>query len=177
MNYWGTWAFYAPFPLHCPRICRHSSKTELGPGLDKIKQLLIENRYPPDVLLSCINQKLANSAAEKNIWPREVSGIPKMALDWGMFHQRLKIKLIKPLHLVTMLWSPVWSTTLELCYHLLKTIASYHSKSCVVYEFSCRCEARYAGRTMQRLADRVKQHVPTSIRKGKVMSQESSHLV
>ena len=38
-------------------------------------------------------------------------------------------------------------------------------KSCVVYEFSCQCEARYVGRTTQRLADRIKQHVPTSIRK------------
>ena len=38
-------------------------------------------------------------------------------------------------------------------------------KRCVVYEFSCRYEARYVGRTTQRLADRIKQHVPTSIRK------------
>ena len=38
-------------------------------------------------------------------------------------------------------------------------------KSCVVYEFSYRCKARYVGRTTQRLADRIKQHVPTSIRK------------
>ena len=37
-------------------------------------------------------------------------------------------------------------------------------KSCAVYEFSCRCEARYVGRTTQRLADRIEQHVPTSIR-------------
>ena len=50
-----------------------------------------------------------------------------------MIHQSLKIKSIKPLHLVS--------------------------------EFSCRCEARYVGRTTQRLADRIKQHVPTSIRK------------
>ena len=28
-------------------------------------QLLIENRYPADVLLSCINEKLANFAAGK----------------------------------------------------------------------------------------------------------------
>ena len=35
----------------------------------------------------------------------------------------------------------------------------------LVYEFSCGCEARYVGRTMQRLADRIKQHVPASIRK------------
>ena len=38
---------------------------KLGPELDKIKQLLIENGYPADVLPSCINQKLANFAAEK----------------------------------------------------------------------------------------------------------------
>ena len=38
-------------------------------------------------------------------------------------------------------------------------------KSCVVYEFLCRFEARYVGRTTQRLADRIKQHIPTSIRK------------
>ena len=37
-------------------------------------------------------------------------------------------------------------------------------KSCVVYEFSCRCEARYVGCTTQREADRIKQHAPTSIR-------------
>ena len=38
-------------------------------------------------------------------------------------------------------------------------------KSCVVYEFSCRGKGRYVGLTTQRLADRTKQHVPTSIRK------------
>ena len=38
-------------------------------------------------------------------------------------------------------------------------------KICVVYELSCRCEARYVGRTTQRLADRIRQHVPTNIRK------------
>ena len=38
-------------------------------------------------------------------------------------------------------------------------------KICVVYAFLCRCEAHYVGRTKQRLADRIKQHVPTSTRK------------
>ena len=60
----------------------------------------------------------------------------------------------------------MWFTTQELCYHLLKKITFLPpTKSCVVYEFSCRCEARYVGRTTQRLADRIKQYVPTSIRK------------
>ena len=47
-------------------------------------------------------------------------------------------------------------------------------KSCAVYEFSCRCEARYVGRTMQRLADRIKQHVPTSIRTKSTITREQS---
>ena len=41
------------------------SKTKLGSELDKIKDLLIENGYPADVLLSCINKKLADLAAER----------------------------------------------------------------------------------------------------------------
>ena len=62
--------------------------------------------------------------------------------------------------------NPVWFTALELCYHLLKRIVFLLlKKSCVDYEFLCRSEARHVGRTMQRLADRIKQHVPTSIRK------------
>ena len=47
------------------------SKTKLGSELDKIKQLLIEHGYPADVLLSCINQKLANFAAEKTFGPEK----------------------------------------------------------------------------------------------------------
>ena len=48
-----------------------SSKTKLGSELNKLKQLLIENGYPTDVLLSCSNQKLANFAAEKAFGPEK----------------------------------------------------------------------------------------------------------
>ena len=34
----------------------------------------------------------------------------------------------------------------------------------VIYEYKCECDARYVGRTSQRLSDRIKQHVPHSIR-------------
>ena len=43
---------------------------------------------------------------------------------------------------------------------------------CVVYDFLCRCEAQYIGRTTQRLADRIKQHVPTSISMKNTMIRE-----
>ena len=37
-------------------------------------------------------------------------------------------------------------------------------KSNVIYQFSCHCDSRYVGRTSQTLLDRIKQHVPKSIR-------------
>ena len=43
------------------------SKTKLGSELDRVKQLLIENGYPDDVLTSCIKQKFANFAAENRV--------------------------------------------------------------------------------------------------------------
>ena len=140
------------------------SKTKLGSELDKIKQLLIENGYPADVLLSCINQKKPTLQQKKRVVQRSARS------TWNcpglvIFHQILKIRSIKPLNLVSMLWSSVWFTVLEIFYHLLKKIAFLPlKKSCVVYEFSCRCEARYVGRTTQRVADRMKQHVPMSIK-------------
>ena len=36
----------------------------------------------------------------------------------------------------------------------------------LVYEFTCVCDARYVGKTSQRLVDSKRQHVPVEIRKG-----------
>ena len=144
------------------RIC---SKTKLGSELDKIKQLLIENGYPPNVLFSCINQKLANFAAEKTF------GLEKcpvyLKLPWiGNISSKFEDQINK---------------AITSCFYAVKPCVVYNTrvmqpsakkdsvpttqKRCVVYEFSCRCEARYVGRTTQRLVDRIKQHVPTRIRK------------
>ena len=78
------------------------SETKLGPELDKIKQLLINTGYPADVLLSCINQKLASFAAEEPIGSEKCL-VYLNCLGLVMFDQCLNIKSVKPLHLVTML--------------------------------------------------------------------------
>ena len=44
------------------------SKTKLDSELGTIKQLLIDNGYPEDVLVSCIKEKLANISSEKTVW-------------------------------------------------------------------------------------------------------------
>ena len=45
-----------------------------------------------------------------------------------------------------------------------KNVLPALQKSNVIYQFSCHCDTRYVGRASQRLQDRIKQHVPKSIR-------------
>ena len=52
-------AFKNYYFLSFSRALMISSKTKFGSELDKIEELLIENGYSADVLLSCINQQLA----------------------------------------------------------------------------------------------------------------------
>ena len=133
--------------------------------LDKIKQLLIENRYPADVLLSCINQKLANFAAEKKFGPEKCPVYLK--LPWiGNVSSKFENQINKGITSCFYTVKPfvVYNTRVMLP-SAKKDSVPTTQKNCVVHQFSCRCEARYVGRTSQRLADRIKQHVPTSIRK------------
>ena len=125
------------------------SKTKLGPELNKIKQLLIQNGYPADVLLSCINQKLANFAVEKTFGPEKCPVYLK--LPWiGNALSKFE--------------NPI-SKAITSCYYAVIHRVVYNSrvilpsakkdcvpttqKGCVAYEFLCQCEARYIGCTTQ----------------------------
>ena len=57
----------------------------------------------------------------------------------------------------------VYSTN-ELLSATNKDVLSALEKSNVVYQLSCHCDSQYVGRTSQRLHDRIKHHVPKSIR-------------
>ena len=140
------------------------SKTKLDSELDTTKQNLIDNGYPEDVLVSCIKDKPANISSEKQFGPEKCPVYLK--LPWiGNVSSRFENQINK---------------AITSCFYAVKPRAAYNTrvmlpsakkdsiptiqKSCVVYEFSCRCEARYIGHTTQRLADRLKQYVSTSIR-------------
>jgi len=70
------------------------SKTKLDSELDKTKQLLFENGYPVDVLLSCISQKLATLQQKKHLVQRSAR-YTKNCLVFVTLHQSLKFKLVK----------------------------------------------------------------------------------
>ena len=141
------------------------SKTKLGSELDKIKQLLIENRYPADFLLACIIQKLANFAAEKTFGPEKFPVYLK--LPWiGNVSSKFENQINRTIKFYFYAVMPrvVYNTRVMLP-SAKKDGAPTTQESCDVYQFSCRYEARYVGRTTQRLADRIKHHVLTSDRK------------
>ena len=70
------------------------SKTKLNSEFDRVKQMLIENGYPGDVLLSCIQQKLTNFAAEKPCGPEKSTVYLK--LPWiGNFSSKFENQIIK----------------------------------------------------------------------------------
>ena len=140
------------------------SKTKLGSELDRVKQLLIENGCPDDVLISCIEEKLANFAAEKPCGPEKCPvylKLPSVGNVSSKFDNHINKAITSCFYVVKP--RAVYNTRVMLP-SAKKDSVPTTQKSCVVYEFSCRCEARYVGRTAQRLADRIKQHVPTSIR-------------
>ena len=45
-----------------------------------------------------------------------------------------------------------------------KDVVPTKQHSVVVYQYVCRCDCRYVGRTSQRLQDRIKQNIPKAIR-------------
>ena len=47
-----------------------------------------------------------------------------------------------------------------------KDVLPTTQQSMIVYQYVCRCDCRYVGRTTQRLQDRINQHIPKSIRTG-----------
>ena len=34
---------------------------------------------------------------------------------------------------------------------------------CIIYSFTCDCESKYTGKTMQRLAETIRQHIPPEL--------------
>ena len=53
-----------------------------------------------------------------------------------------------------------------------KDVQPANQRSMVTYEYVCHCDNRNLGRTIQRLQERIKQHVPDAIRQKTTLTQE-----
>jgi len=62
----------------------------------------------------------------------------------------------------------------DLCLVNKKDILPAFQQSNAIYQLSCHCYSRYVGLTSQTLQDRIKQHIPKSIRNAATCSQSRS---
>ena len=88
----------------------------------------------------------------------------KIALDWEnslKFERKIKLSINNCFGAVQ---PRVIFSTRRILPAIHKDVLPTFQQSNVVYEYVCHCDSRYVGRTSQRLQDRIRQHVPKSIR-------------
>ena len=91
-----------------------------------------------------------------------------LKLLWiGLFPFSLNIKKTNKVNSQELFWNSVGkivfsSTKMSLSFQ--KDVLPAHQRSNIVYKRSCHCDSVYVGRTSQRLAERIRQHVPKFIR-------------
>ena len=146
------------------------TKRKLNWEMERIKEILLDNGYPKNVINAQITKKIAQFSTHKRFGPKKCSMY--LRVPW----------IGKP---STNLGKEV-KTAVESCYgsvstHLIftskrmlpvarKDVLPTTQKGSAIYEYMCHCDSRFVGQTSQRLQDRIKQHVPQWLR------QQLTHL-
>ena len=146
------------------RVFAICSPERLSSELDKIKFILLTNGYPEHVIKSFMAMKMKQFHALPKFEPEKCPvhlRLPWLGSVSTRFEKRVKSAVKQCFSAVEP--RVVYSTN-ELLPATNKDVLPALQKSNMIYQFSCRCDSRYVGRTSQRLQDRIKQHVPKSIR-------------
>ena len=132
--------------------------------LDKIKFILQNNGYLEHVIKSFMAMKMKQFYALPKFGPEKCPvylRLPWLGSVFNRFEKQVKFAVKQCFSTVE---PRVVYFTNELLSATNKDVLPALQKSNVIYQFSCHCDSRYAGRTSQRLQVRIKQHVPQSIR-------------
>ena len=149
---------------HCVlTIC---SPERLQLELDKIKSILLDNGYPEYIINSYMTKKSQQFHTSPKIGPEKCPVY--LFLPWlGPVSNRFEKQVTSSVkHCYLTVELHVVYKTNQLLPVANKNVLPALQNSNVINQFSCHCDSRYVGRTSQRLQDRIKQHVPKSIRYG-----------
>ena len=146
------------------RVLAICSPERLPSELDKIKFILLTNEYFEHIIKSFMAMKMKQFHDLPKFGPEKCPVY--LRLPWlGSVSTRFEKQVKSAVEQCFSAVEPrVVYFTNELLSATNKDILSALQKSIVIYQFSCHCDSRYVGRTSQRLQDRIKQHVPKSIR-------------
>ena len=142
------------------------SPCRLDKELDKIREILVDNGYPLDIIDKQIDLKLLSFKKDK------VFGPPKcpvyLKLPWyGGSYQKLYKQVTETIN------NCFPSVKTRLIFGTRPAFPSFQKDSLphtrmsnIVYKYKCWCDADYVGRTSLHFETRINQHVPSSIRNG-----------
>ena len=143
------------------KIC---SKSSLQQELDTIKSLFLKNGYPESVINARISKKILQFQKHPIEGPQRCPvylKLPWIGETSVIFEKKIKSSILNCFSTVQ---PRVIFTTRRILPAIHKDVLPASQLSMVVYQYVCRCECRYVGRTSQRLQDRIRQHVPKTIR-------------
>ena len=112
---------------------------------------------------SRINRKIARFNSELKEGPKKCPAYLKLPWIGNVslkFEKRIKSAVTKCFQAVE---PRVIFSTRKILPAIHKDVVPSFQQSMVVYQYVCRCDQRYVGRTTQRLQDRIKQHIPKTI--------------
>ena len=144
------------------RIC---SKSLLQQELENIRVILRDNGYPESIIDRGISNKLARFQSFSKFGPNKCPVYLKLLWIGNIslkFENKIKF-FVK--HCFRAVEPRVLFSTRKILPSIHKDAVPSIQQSMVVYEYVCRCDCRYVGRTSLRFEERIKQHVPNFIRR------------
>ena len=140
------------------------SPSKLLQEIDFIRSILCSNGYPENVINSRIKRKIEEFKLPPKEGPEKCPAYLK--LPWignisTKFENQCKTAVSSCFGAVKL--RAVFSTR-KMFPTVRKDVVPTKQQSMVVYQYVCRCDCWYVGRTSQRLQDRIKQHIPKAIR-------------
>ena len=132
--------------------------------LDCIRSILKNNGYPETIINSSISKKISRFQLLPKEGPKKCPVYLK--LPWignisRKFEKQVKSNVQNCFRAVD---PRVIFQTRTILPSIYKDAVPITHQSMVVYQYVCRCDCRYVGRTSLRLQDRINQHIPKSIR-------------
>ena len=144
------------------------TKSMLEEELGKIREILLNNGYPSDIVDKNIRLKLSKYGEAQQFTPKKCPvylKLPYLGDKAKLYADHVRKAVKKTFNAVTL--RTVFSTK-SIFPASRKDVLPIHQNSNVIYKFTCKhCDCAYIGRTTQRLGDRIAQHIPKAFRQVK----------
>ena len=140
------------------------SPSKLPQEIDFIRSILCSNGYPENVINSRIKRKIEEFKLPPKEAPEKCPVYLK--LPWiGNISTKFEkqCKTVVSLCFGAVKLRVVFFTR-KMLPTVRKDVVPTKQQCMVLYQYVCRCDCRYVGRTSQRPQDRIKQHIPKAIR-------------